>query len=124
MWRITPIGYDWGWFGSVGFARTGRRCGVKNGRVLFEVSLAVGFGVVLGATGLALTLDNKPNNYAFLDPIITIKSQLDKTYVDVPDDKVLQAGAIKGMLDSLNDPYTVYVPPADRQEFNKSLTGE
>ncbi|MFO0833482.1 MAG: S41 family peptidase [Phycisphaerales bacterium] len=97
---------------------------MKNGRVLFEVSLAVGFGVVLGATGLALTLDNKPNNYAFLDPIITIKSQLDKTYVDVPDDKVLQAGAIKGMLDSLNDPYTVYVPPADRQEFNKSLTGE
>lgn len=97
---------------------------MKNGRVLFEVSLAVGFGVVLGATGLALTLDNKPNNYAFLDPIITIKSQLDKTYVDVPDDKVLQAGAIKGMLDSLNDPYTVYVPPADRGEFNKSLTGE
>lgn len=97
---------------------------MKNGRVLFEVSLAVGFGVVLGATGLALTLDNRPNNYAFLDPIITIKSQLDKTYVDVPDDKTLQAGAIKGMLDSLNDPYTVYVPPSDRQEFNKSLTGE
>ncbi len=87
--------------------------------------LALGMGF-LGST-LALSrpvVRPAPSDYAFLDPLIEVKSLLNRRYVDIPDDKTLQDGAIKGMLDALNDPYTVYVPKTDRREFTKQLTGE
>jgi len=48
---------------------------------------------------------------------------LDK-HVDKPSDEVLLKGAIKGMTDALNDPYTEFVPPADKAAFEKDLTGQ
>ena len=33
-------------------------------------------------------------------------------------------GAIKGMLDSLGDPYTAYMAPQEYQQLNESLQGE
>jgi len=45
-------------------------------------------------------------------------------YVEpVDEDKLIQDG-IHGMTESLNDPYTEFVPPADREAFEKDLTGQ
>lgn len=98
---------------------------MAKGRVVFEASLVALLGVAVFGSTLALV--RKGNDYAFLDPLIDVKNSLTNTYVDelTPETlKKMQEGAIKGMIDALDDPYTIYVPPADTQEFDKDLTGE
>lgn len=79
---------------------------------------------VLGTTLRAV---RSTGDYAFFEPLIDIKVLLGQRYVDDLDEdaeKAMQIGAINGMLEALNDPYTVYVPPAERREFDKGLLGE
>lgn len=64
------------------------------------------------------------SSYEFFDPIIDVYSIISRAYVDEPDKLKLQIGAINGMLDALEDPYTEFVPPADRAMFQKELTGQ
>ncbi|MEM9372487.1 MAG: S41 family peptidase [Planctomycetota bacterium] len=78
---------------------------------------------VVGST-IAVATGTSDDDYAFFDPIIDIRAMLERHYVEDIDDEDLQAGAIRGMLETLNDPYTVYVPPQDTAEFAKDLTGE
>lgn len=63
-------------------------------------------------------------DYSFFDEMIEVRQIIASRYVDAPDDTVLKVGALKGMVEALNDPYTVYVPASSQQEFNKGLTGE
>ncbi|MFA6098518.1 MAG: S41 family peptidase [Patescibacteria group bacterium] len=45
-------------------------------------------------------------------------------YVNKPvDDKILFYGALKGMVASLQDPYSVFLDPEETKEFNKELSG-
>lgn len=63
-----------------------------------------------------------PDRYNFLDPIIEVFHVIEDAYVDRPDNAKLQTGAINGMLEALDDPYTQYIPPADRAAFQKEMT--
>jgi carboxyl-terminal processing protease len=89
-------------------------------RVLVQASL-IG---ILGVAVLGSTLVVSRQDYSFFDPLLDIKAIISKTYVTEPDEKAMQLAAINGMVDSLNDPYTVYVPPADSKNFTKDLTGD
>ena len=83
--------------------------------------------VLLGITGLAATVASSRrmgDDYKFFDEIIEVKHLISSRYVESPDEKVLRQGAIQGMVEALNDPYTVYVPAGDKEVFNKDLTGE
>jgi len=55
----------------------------------------------------------------------TVWSEIEKKYVhaDEVDEKELVYGAIKGLVGSLNDPYTVFMTPKESTEFNASLDG-
>ncbi|MAY73740.1 MAG: hypothetical protein CMJ31_03270, partial [Phycisphaerae bacterium] len=44
--------------------------------------------------------------------------------VELPDEAELQRAAIDGMIGALDDPYAVYVPAEDNEDFEKGLTGE
>jgi carboxyl-terminal processing protease len=87
------------------------------------------FGV-FGVTGLAATLAAShrlgitADDYKFFDELIEVKHVITSRWVESPDEKLLREGAIKGMVEALNDPYTVYVPASEKREFNKDLTGE
>lgn len=83
---------------------------------LTAAAVGLALGVSLGAA--------RPGDYSFFDPIIDVKAIIDGRYVEAPDRAALQEGAIRGMVEALGDPYTVYVPPSDRREFDKSLTGD
>jgi carboxyl-terminal processing protease len=63
-------------------------------------------------------------DYNFFDPLVEIRSILRREYVDAPDAAKMQQGAIDGMLEVFNDPYTVYIPAAESRNFNKDLTGQ
>ncbi|MCB9844502.1 MAG: S41 family peptidase [Phycisphaeraceae bacterium] len=91
-------------------------------RFLLDCGLVGVLGVaVLGST---LALSGRSDNAEFFDPMIDIKHLLDTRFVREFDEKDVQTAAIRGMLDAIGDPYTVYVPGEVRGEFQKELTGE
>lgn len=89
-------------------------------RKLYEWSLLGVLGIAAAGSTVALT---RPD-YAFFDPLVGVKALISQRYVTQPDEKAMQIGAINGMLETLNDPYTIYVPPAETREFSKELTGD
>jgi carboxyl-terminal processing protease len=83
-------------------------------------------GLVLG-TALSVVLPfafaSRTSEYRWMDPILVIHAMVAEDFVQAPDDEKLQVAAIQGMLEALEDPYTVYVPPADEASFTKALQG-
>lgn len=89
-------------------------------RLVFQMSLIALLGVAVFGSTLAIT----QRDYRFFDPIIEAHGILTQTYVTAPDEEAMQRAAITALVESLDDPYTVFVPPADRREFDKDLTGQ
>jgi carboxyl-terminal processing protease len=52
-----------------------------------------------------------------------ILGYLNFVYVDKVDSQELYRGAIKGMLEVLNDPHTTYMTPQEMKEFNQGVSG-
>ena len=57
--------------------------------------------------------------------LVTQAKQLmfENTFLDVPQDEILQHGMIKGMLETLEDPYTYFVEPAAHEVETDELAG-
>lgn len=55
-----------------------------------------------------------------------VKNKLDELYLDKDkiDDDVMKYGIIEGMVASLDDPYTVFLPPKENKTSNEDLAGE
>ena len=64
------------------------------------------------------------DEYGFYDPIVDVHSLINGLYVDDAQFDALQLGAINGMIEELNDPYTTFVPRQDTERFSRDLTGE
>lgn len=95
---------------------------MKTGTFLYQCSLVTILGgAVLGST---LAISQRSSDYKFFDPLVDIKAIISQRYVEEPDLETLQRGAIEGLIEALNDPYTVYVSAEDRREFDKALTGD
>lgn len=62
--------------------------------------------------------------YSFFDPIVDVARLIDDRYYEEVDLDALQAGAIRGMVDALGDPYTEYIPLSDLAEFEKQVRGD
>lgn len=56
----------------------------------------------------------------------TVLNKIENTYYDKKaiDPQKLLNGAIAGMVASLDDPYTVYLPPAQNKDFKQGLAGQ
>ncbi|MBX3385277.1 MAG: S41 family peptidase [Phycisphaeraceae bacterium] len=59
----------------------------------------------------------------WVDPIREVHALLSAAHADEPDADAMQRRAIEGMLEAINDPYAEYIPPDDRADFDKELTG-
>ncbi|MBI1191329.1 MAG: PDZ domain-containing protein [Tepidisphaera sp.] len=91
---------------------------------LLPALVIVGFGLYGGVTMGQRLAGGHTDDYSFFDELVEVKQLISQRYVDAPDEKAMREGAIKGMVESLNDPYTIYVPASDQQNFTKDLTGE
>jgi carboxyl-terminal processing protease len=92
--------------------------------LILIVLLAV---AVIGSTVAVVQKNGRgigSGDYAFFDPLIDVMALLERNYVTEPDDDALQQAAISGILEALDDPYTVYIPPTNSDEFSKALSGE
>jgi len=81
--------------------------------------------------GITQTTNNKQlstNNSQSADMSLfwDVWKELDTRYVDksaVQDNKKLVYGAIKGLVGSVNDPYTVFMDPKETKQFEENLDG-
>ncbi len=104
--------------------------GFLAGRVLFpniSASTDIQTGITTGqSTPLPPDYANTPEDIEDLFEAFWQAWQLvHENYVDQPlDNEILMRGAIQGMLDSIGDPHTSYMDPAQFESLNTRLSGE
>lgn len=92
-------------------------------RKLIAALLALG---AIGAVFLALapTRAAAPSSpYAWFEPLVDIERIIADRYVEEPDHEAMQLGAIEGMIEALNDPYTEFIPNRFIRDFDKNVRG-
>ncbi|MDX9912916.1 MAG: S41 family peptidase [Phycisphaerales bacterium] len=94
------------------------------GTWLFRGGLVAVLGAAVAGSTYVSAVNSRSDDYAFFDPLIEVKSVLNQRFVDDLDERELQLGAIRGMLETLHDDYTVYVPGTLKNEFEKEILGE
>lgn len=62
-------------------------------------------------------------NYSKFSKLFAIRDRLYKYYDGTIDDTALEEGAIKGMTEALNDPYTVFMNKKEYEDFSVNTTG-
>lgn len=68
------------------------------------------------------TMAQRESDYTFVRRLVEIHRQIANNYVENIDDQKLEQGALEGMFSQL-DPFSMYVPPARQQEFDRMLDG-
>ncbi len=111
----------------------------RNLRVILLVIIALFFGYYLGVTKIKVDWKNfsphvevtnkePPPSVSRLDlaPFWTVLDKIEENYYDKKaiDSQKLLNGAITGMVESLDDPYTVYLPPKQNEDFKQGLAGK
>ncbi|MEX2672741.1 MAG: S41 family peptidase [Phycisphaeraceae bacterium] len=80
------------------------------------VILALLVGIVGGRMA-----DNilRADAYSYFDTLVDVRSELVRHYVEEPEEDEMLKGAIKGMVEALNDPFTDYLAPEDLEQFDR-----
>lgn len=83
------------------------------------------FIVLTGAMLIQLpfAIADRTSAYEWFNPIIDVRDILTRRYVTTPDEEKMQRATIEGMIGSLNDPHTTFIPPDRRADFDKELRG-
>lgn len=68
-------------------------------------------------------VEKQAESMDYLRTIYQVFNQIQQRYVDEVDPKILYEGALRGMLDSLGDPYTVYLDTADMRSLTDTTSG-
>lgn len=61
--------------------------------------------------------------YDQLDLIVDVRHELVNNYVEQPDEMLLVQSAVRGMIESLDDPYTVFLSEEDLTPFQQQVRG-
>lgn len=85
--------------------------------------------IVVGALAvrLPMAIADRAGDYALFDPVVDVEHLVSsKFYRELtPEDfKKMQEGAIRGMLEVLDDRYTEYIPTENLADFDKAIRGE
>jgi len=98
-----------------------RRYLVLSGKRMAILALAVLAGVAVARlTGAA----DRSRLYEWTNPVTDILVGVDEHFFKDPDLKKLRDGAIRGMIESLDDPYTEFIPTEAEKDFDKQVRGE
>jgi len=95
---------------------------IRNFAIVLLLLVVVGNeGYRLGKKSNASSQGNELN----LSMMWKVKQELENKYLDKTkiDNKKMEYGAIEGMVSSLDDPYTVYLPPDQNKSANEDLAG-
>jgi len=84
--------------------------------------LAVMIGVLAGFY-IPDVLARRLSATEFFDRLVDIRSEIVRNYVDEPNEEQMMIGAIDGMIDTLDDPYTVYFTAEQLKGFETHTRG-
>lgn len=105
-----------------------REIDVRSAFTIWEVIVIIFISVLFGIViGFIITYGRGPlsvgrENSRINEVISTYNNILDNYYKDASEDK-LADGAIKGMIESLDDPYSVYMNKSTTNNFNETVDG-
>ncbi|KUO74042.1 MAG: peptidase S41 [Clostridia bacterium BRH_c25] len=92
--------------------------------------IVTAFGTFVAANTVAISLGNKVviakddfETVKSLEKLLSLKEYIKGYYVEGAEDNKLIEGAIKGMFESLGDPYSVYMTKDEFKNFNESTKG-
>jgi len=90
---------------------------------LLSVVSLVSFKIGRDTSGVVMNTSGDKLNLTLM---WQVKDKLDQLFLEKEKmvDKNMQYGAIQGMVASLGDPYTVFLPPTDNKSANEDLAGE
>ena len=96
---------------------------------LFEVIIIILISVIFGVIiGYFLTYGNsnlsRVRSNTYLGEIVSTYNNIVDNYYESLDEKELSESAIKGMISSLDDPYSVFLDEGTTDSFNESVDGE
>src|SRR5574344_852828 len=63
------------------------------------------------------------SKYQYIRRISSVFDYVQQNYVDEVDPRVLYEGAMKGMLEALKDPYTLYLDPSSMRQLSDTTAG-
>lgn len=95
-------------------------------RLLAPLSILL---IAIGAlvVRLPVAIADRAGDYAMFDPVVDVEHLVSKKFFRelTPEDfKKMQDGAIRGMLEVLDDRYTEYIPTESVADFDKAIRGE
>ncbi len=112
---------------------------VQSLRLVISLIIAGLIGYSIGVTKISFDWRNYSPHVQFVNkepppsvmtadfaPFWTVLSKIEDNYYDkkAVDPQKLVNGAISGMVSSLDDPYTVYLPPVQNSNFKQTLAGQ
>lgn len=100
------------------------KAGFNTLEVVIIIVVSIVFGIVVGRT-LSLSdkkVDGVEVSESLQEFVVTYHNILDNYYKDVKESDLVDA-AIKGMISSLEDPYSVYMNEAESDTFNQTVDG-
>lgn len=65
----------------------------------------------------------KSTVYDQIDLLVDIRHELVNGYVETPDENKMVESAVRAMVNSVEDPFTVYIPPEELGAFDKAIRG-
>ena len=94
--------------------------------IIFILSFTAGFLLQRNIFRNEKSIVNlKEENFINQELFQSVESYIKKNYIKQPvDDKTLFYGAIKGMAESLEDPYSVFLDPEEMSKFLEGMAGE
>ncbi|MDK2936126.1 MAG: carboxyl-terminal processing protease [Eubacteriaceae bacterium] len=88
---------------------------------VFTFALATSGSLILG-NRMLITVDDEETKNGIIK-LLALKSQIEEEYYQDVDSKTLMEGAIKGMFESLDDPYSAYFTQEEYESYMASATG-
>ena len=79
--------------------------------------------LLLGVQILLTIGAGRRDDLSWFDPIIDIRAMVLEDHVGEPDSGLMQQAAIDAMLETLDDPYTVWIPARLENDFDKQMRG-
>lgn len=95
----------------------------SNYEVIIIIIISVVFGCILGSVITLNRGGNKVSNSELEEFTTTYNSIITNYYKDVDKNKLVNA-AIEGMVNYLDDPYSVYMNEKETENFNETIDGE
>ncbi|TVQ79466.1 MAG: S41 family peptidase [Phycisphaeraceae bacterium] len=93
----------------------------RNKSALAATVLLVALGIL--AIRLPTVAAQRSSDYSYWAPLVDVYALVERHFFKDPDREAMQIGAIRGMLEALDDPYTEYVPPRDVADFDRAIRG-